>query len=93
MDKDWLLAETRPEWRMEANLKRGNPRNIHIAAAFEFDDNSEARAGREERPRTFCRSQTPEGVVPSALGGDRGMDGSIRSETASHPDRRIGLSW
>ena len=77
---------------MEANLKRGNPRNIHIAAAFEFDDNSEARAGREERPRTFCRSQTPEGVVPSAL-GEIGHGWKHQEQNRVDPDRRIGLSW
>ncbi|MHB1058597.1 MAG: GIY-YIG nuclease family protein [Rhodanobacter sp.] len=37
-------SQNPPEWRMNANLKRGNPRNIRVAAAFEFESNQEARA-------------------------------------------------
>ena len=37
-------SQNPPEWRMDANLKRGNPRNIYVAAAFEFVTNVEARA-------------------------------------------------
>lgn len=30
-------SQNPPEWRMDANLKRGNPRSIRVAAAFEFE--------------------------------------------------------
>lgn len=36
-------SQNPPEWRMNANLKRGNPRNIRVAAAFEFATNQDAR--------------------------------------------------
>ena len=26
-----------PEWRLAANLKRGNPRDLRLAAVYEFD--------------------------------------------------------
>jgi hypothetical protein len=31
-----------PEWRLDANLKRGNPRDLHLAAVYEFDSEAEA---------------------------------------------------
>lgn len=40
-------SQNPPEWRMDANLKRGNPRNIRVAAAFEFETNREARAAEK----------------------------------------------
>lgn len=36
-------SQNPPEWRMDANLKRGNPRNIKVAAAYEYDTNKAAR--------------------------------------------------
>ena len=48
-----------PEWRMEANLKRGNPRNIRVAAAFVYQTNEEAQAGERAAHEQFggCRQQ------------------------------------
>lgn len=31
-----------PEWRMNANLKRGNPRNLIVFAVFVFETQTEA---------------------------------------------------
>ena len=33
-----------PEWRLEANLKRGNPRNLNIAIAYQYRSETAARA-------------------------------------------------
>ncbi len=44
--QDWVkigYTQNPPEWRMDANLKRGNPRPIKIAAAFEYETNEDAR--------------------------------------------------
>ena len=46
-------SQNPPEWRMEANLKRGNPRNIHVAAAFEYSSTEEARAAEKEAHQHF----------------------------------------
>lgn len=40
-------SQNPPEWRMDANLKRGNPRNIRIAAAFEYPTNQAARVAEK----------------------------------------------
>lgn len=42
-----------PEWRMEANLKRGNPRNINVAAAFQYETEREARDAERNAHRNF----------------------------------------
>ena len=39
---------------MEANLKRGNPRNLRIAAAFEFESNQEALAAEKRAHQHFA---------------------------------------
>jgi len=31
-----------PEWRIGANLKRGNPRNLHLAAVYQFEAERDA---------------------------------------------------
>ncbi|MGH7037535.1 MAG: GIY-YIG nuclease family protein [Stellaceae bacterium] len=31
-----------PEWRLNANLKRGNPRELRLAAVYEFDSENAA---------------------------------------------------
>ncbi|CAN5862573.1 hypothetical protein BH24DEI2_BH24DEI2_26920 [soil metagenome] len=46
-------SQNPPEWRMNANLKRGNPRNIHVAAAFEYGTNQEARAAERAAHQQF----------------------------------------
>ena len=46
-------SQNPPEWRMNANLKRGNPRNIRVAAAFEYETNQEARAAERAAHRQF----------------------------------------
>jgi len=40
-------SQNPPEWRMDANLKRGNPRNIRVAVAFEYDSSAAARAAEQ----------------------------------------------
>ncbi len=42
-----------PEWRMNANLKRGNPRDIYVAAAFEFETIQEARLAERNAHEDF----------------------------------------
>ena len=37
-----------PEWRMDANLKRGNPRNLRVAVAFIYDTEREARDAEKD---------------------------------------------
>lgn len=32
-----------PEWRLNSNLKRGNPRDLLLAAVYEFSSTKEAR--------------------------------------------------
>lgn len=59
--KDWVkigYSKNPPEWRMDANLKRGNPRLLRVAAAFEYEANDEAlnaerTAHREFRPYLY----------------------------------------
>jgi hypothetical protein len=31
-------SQNSPEWRLNANLKRGNPRTLRLSAVFEFDN-------------------------------------------------------
>jgi hypothetical protein len=40
-----------PEWRLGQNLKRGNPRDLHLAAVYEFGTPQEMRAA-EKRAHT-----------------------------------------
>lgn len=35
-------SQNPPEWRVNANLKRGNPRTLRLSAVFEFDTETEA---------------------------------------------------
>jgi hypothetical protein len=42
-----------PEWRLGANLKRGNPRNIFVAAAFEFETEQAALAAEQSAHAAF----------------------------------------
>lgn len=42
-----------PEWRMEANLTRGNPRNIRVAEAFEYESEQAARSAEREAHEHF----------------------------------------
>lgn len=35
-------SQNPPEWRLNANLKRGNPRTLRLSAVFEFDTEAEA---------------------------------------------------
>ena len=50
-------SQNPPEWRMDANLKRGNPRNIRVMVAFEFDTNTEARAAERGAHQQFIQSK------------------------------------
>jgi T5orf172 domain len=47
------FSQNPPEWRMDANLKRGNPRNIRVAAAFEFGSNQSARVAEKNAHNQF----------------------------------------
>jgi len=42
-----------PEWRLNANLKRGNPRNVRLADAFEFDTEQAAFAAEQAAHAAF----------------------------------------
>jgi hypothetical protein len=35
-------SQNPPEWRVNANLKRGNPRTLRLSAVFEFDSEGDA---------------------------------------------------
>jgi len=43
-----------PEWRMNANLKRGNPRTIRVVAAFEYATADQASAAEKDARRAFA---------------------------------------
>jgi hypothetical protein len=45
------FSKNPPEWRLNANLKRGNPRNVVVAAAFEYET-SEAALLAEKNARS-----------------------------------------
>ena len=47
-------SQNPPEWRMDANLKRGNPRNIRVAAAFVFETTEEASAVEKRTQAQFA---------------------------------------
>lgn len=43
--RDWVkigYSQNPPEWRVGANLTRGNPRTIRMATAFEYETNDDA---------------------------------------------------
>ena len=42
-----------PEWRIDANLKRGNPRKLNLAAVFEFADERAAFDAEQAAHRQF----------------------------------------
>jgi hypothetical protein len=42
-----------PEWRLGANLKRGNPRNLRVAAVFEFDSEQAAYTAEQNAHKAF----------------------------------------
>src|SRR5258708_23652421 len=42
-----------PEWRMNANLKRGNPRVLRLAAVCEFESEQAAHDGEKRAHRQF----------------------------------------
>ncbi|MBZ0223286.1 MAG: GIY-YIG nuclease family protein [Dokdonella sp.] len=42
-----------PEWRLDANLKRGNSRALVVAAAFEYDTEQQARRAEREAHQKF----------------------------------------
>lgn len=46
-------TKNRPEWRLDANLKRGNPRNIRIAAAYKYETESAAREAERNAHNHF----------------------------------------
>ena len=53
---DWVkigYTQNPPEWRMDANLKRGNPRLVKIAATFEYETNEIARTAEKAAHEHF----------------------------------------
>ncbi|WP_347261155.1 GIY-YIG nuclease family protein [Rudaea sp.] len=50
-------SQNPPEWRMHANLKRGNPRNIKVAAAFAYETNGQARAAERNAHEHFSNAK------------------------------------
>jgi T5orf172 domain len=42
-----------PEWRIGANLTRGNPRDLHLAAVYEFDTEDAAYAAEKAAHEHF----------------------------------------
>jgi hypothetical protein len=50
-------SQNPPEWRMDANLKCGNPRNIHVAVAFEYDTSADAHAAERSAHQQFGDSK------------------------------------
>jgi hypothetical protein len=42
-----------PEWRRDQNLTYGNPRNLRVAAAFEFDSEEAAYTAEEKAHKAF----------------------------------------
>jgi hypothetical protein len=42
---------------MDANLKCGNPRNIHVAVAFEYDTSADAHAAERSAHQQFGDSK------------------------------------
>ncbi len=47
-------SQNPPEWRMNGNLKRGNPRDIRVAVAFEYSTNDEAWAAEQSAHKKFA---------------------------------------
>ena len=48
--RNWVkigYSENPPEWRMNANLKRGNPRALLVASAFEYRSKRDALAAEK----------------------------------------------
>jgi len=45
-----------PEWRLNANLKRGNPRHLSVAAAFRYATEEEARAAERSAHAQFAQA-------------------------------------
>ena len=45
-----------PEWRLGANLKRGNPRHLRIAAAYQYRSEAAARAAEKSAHQAFSKS-------------------------------------
>jgi hypothetical protein len=42
-----------PEWRLEANLKRGNPRALKLAIVYEFESVPDAREAEKRAHEQF----------------------------------------
>ena len=44
-----------PEWRLEANLKRGNPRDLRVAVAFQYRTERQAQAAEKAAHEAFAK--------------------------------------
>jgi hypothetical protein len=47
------ISKNPPEWRMNANLKRGNPRDLIIRFCYQFDDAKKMRETEKKAHRHF----------------------------------------
>jgi hypothetical protein len=48
-------SQNPPEWRVNANLKRGNPRTLRLSAVFEFDTEKDAFNAEQAAHAKFRR--------------------------------------
>jgi hypothetical protein len=44
-----------PEWRLNANLKRGNPRDLRVAAVYEFESEEDAYEAEQRAHKQFSQ--------------------------------------
>ena len=47
------MSQNKPEWRLDANLKRGNPRHLNLAAVYQFETAQAARGAEQLAHRHF----------------------------------------
>lgn len=50
------MTRNPPEWRLGANLKRGNPRHLTLGAVYQFKTEQEAREAERLTHKNFERS-------------------------------------
>lgn len=81
-------SQNPPEWRMDANLKRGNPRNIRVAIAFEYETGDAARAAEKSAHDHFDHlKHQKEWFRVSWSDVAAWMDGSGAKRRAIDPDK------
>lgn len=71
----WLkigFSKNPPKWRMDANLKRGNPRALEVLAQYKFENEQEARNAERAAHSKFSDCASPNGkewfsIAPEAV--------------------------